>query len=200
MTPVIPDTVGDSPVVIVEPPRVQVCPDGVTCVTNPDMAVFIQLLKDARCRDEKPPEITADSVNIIVDREGRVYGSGTGPKPFTVRVKWCNYELTGASNMQLQVAQRVEPTWGFRLRLKATAGLLAIDAFKEDKLYEALDGGVLVEPFFVQWANVNGYVGFRSFGAGLGADLTTNMGVYAGYALTWGSWRSNVFTAISFAF
>ena len=84
--------------------------------------------------------------------------------------------------------------------MKSRARLLAADAFTVTKLYEALDGGILVEPFFVQWANVNVLVGFRSFGAGLGADITTNFGLYLGYALTWGTWRSNPYLGVSFAF
>jgi hypothetical protein len=164
------------------------------------METFIQLLKDHQCRAETEPKITADPVNIIVDRQGRVYGSGTGAQPYKLKLDWCNYELVAESEIHLGVAQRVEPTWGFRLRIKATAGLLAADAFTVSKLYEALDGGILVEPFFVQWANVNVLVGFRSFGAGLGADITTNFGLYLGYALTWGTWRSNPYLGVSFAF
>jgi hypothetical protein len=187
--------------VVVEEPLGPACPSGAyTCVENADLKTFILLLREQKCRAETSPTVTADSVVIIADRQGRVYGSGTGPKPYKLHIKWCNYQLDAASEIHLDVAQRVEPTWGFRLRIKATAGVLVADAFSADKLYEALDGGILVEPFFIQWANLNAFVGFRSFGAGVGADLTQNMGVYSGYALTWGSWRSNPYLGVSFAF
>lgn len=195
-----PDLTPSSPQVVVEASTTQVCPEGYTCVPDEDMKAVVQLLHDQKCRAETQPTITADPVIIVVDRQGRVFGSGTGDKPYHLKLVWCNYQLDAQTNIHLDVAQRVEPTWGFRLRVKATAGLLVFDAFKERKLYEALDGGVLVEPFFIQWANVNAYVGFRSVGLGLGADITTNFGAYAGYALTWGSWRSNPFIAAYFAF
>ena len=35
--------------------------------------------------------------------------------------------------------------------------------------------------------------------AGIGFDVTRNMGVYIGYAVTWGTWQSNPHAAISFA-
>jgi len=175
------------------------CPEGHTCVEDADMGLFTQLLKDHKCRAETAPTITADSVNIIVDRQGRVYGSGTGPKPYLIKMDWCNYEISAESTINLAVAQRVEPTWGFRLRIKATAGVLVVDAFNVDKLQEALDGGILVEPFFIQWANLNGFIGFRSFGLGLGFDVTLNATIYLGYAITWGTWRSNPFLSVGFA-
>jgi hypothetical protein len=196
----LPDLTPSSPQVVVEASTTQVCPEGFTCVVDEDMKAFMQLLRDQKCRDETPPTIKADPVIIVVDRKGRVFGSGTGDKPYTLHLDWCNYQLEAKTQVHLDVAQRVEPTWGFRLRVKATAGLLVFDAFKERKLYEAMDGGVLVEPFFIQWANVNAYVGFRSVGLGFGADITTNFGAYAGYALTWGTWRSNPFLAAYFAF
>jgi len=63
-----------------------------------------------------------------------------------------------------------------------------------------IDGGVLLEPFFIRWANVNAYVGVRSVGGGVGIDLTKNFGVYLGYAVTWWpTWNSNPYLGISFA-
>lgn len=202
MTPMQLENVPDGATVVVEETApAQECPEGFVCVEREDMKVFLQIAEDHGCRAKTEPEVTADQVVIVQDHEGRVYGSGTGEYPFKVRLKWCNYELEASSNVKLQVAQYVEPDWGFRFRLKATAGLLMLDAaFGEDKLYEALDGGLLIDPFFIQWANVNAYIGFRSFGAGLGADLTKNFGIYGGYALTWGSWRSNPFAGIYFSF
>lgn len=185
--------------VVVDPPA-HVCPVGVTCVDNGDMQVFIQLLQDQKCRTDTQPEVTADPVTIIVDRKGRVYGSGTGPKPYTLHLKWCNYEITAKSNLTLQVAQRVEPDWGFRLRLKATFGVLGVEAFKAHEVHEALDGGLMLEPFFYHWVNLSAYVGIRATGVGVGIDLTTNFGAFVGYAITWGSWRSNPFVSVYFAF
>jgi hypothetical protein len=186
----------EEPVAAPEPPP---CPDG-TCVEKKDLELFLQLAKDHKCRSEQDPKIKSDSVTIIVDRKGRVFGSGTGPKPYKLHIEWCNYEIDAKSNIELQVAQREEPTWGFRLRFKATFGLLVADIITEDEFHHALDGGVLFEPFFVHWGNFNVYAGVKSFGAGLGFDLTQNFGLYGGYALTWASWRSNPFASFYFAF
>jgi hypothetical protein len=177
------------------------CPIGYTCVENKDMEKFIQLARDHACRAENLPEIDADAINIIVDEDGRVFHSGTGEYPFTVRMDWCNYDIEAKSQVKVHVAQRVEKTWGFRLRVKATFGTLFPEAFRDgNDFYDTLDGGVLVEPFFIDWANFNAYVGFRSLGVGLGADLTTNFGIYGGYALTWGDWRHNPMVSVYFAF
>jgi len=186
------------PTVAAEEPVV--CPSGFTCVPQEDMHAFIQLLQEAQCRDQTQPQIEADSITIIVDREGRIYGSGTGERLFTLHLKWCNYELEAKSNITIQAATRVEPEWGFRLRPKATFGILGVEAFKASKLNEGLDGGLLLEPFFYHWANANAYVGVRSLGAGVGVDITTNMGASLIAALTWVNWRLNPLLSVYFAF
>lgn len=178
----------------------QDCPEGKICVDKSDMQTFLQLARDQKCRDENPPTVSSDGVTIVVDRMGRVYGSGTGPRPFKINVDWCNYKLEATTELQVSAAQRVEPDWGFRLRLKPTFGLLVTEAFRSGtKFHESLDGGVLVEPFYLYWANLNAYVGVRSFGLGLGFDVTKNMTVYGGYSMTWGSWRSSPYLGVGFS-
>jgi len=192
--------VPEETVVLAEAPHLELCPSGHTCVLDEDMKVFLQLLKDQQCRSKNLPEIKADPINIVVDRQGRIFNSGTGGHPHKIHMDWCNYEIDAEANVKLQVAKRVEPTWGFRLRPKATLGILARDALESDKLHNALDGGILLDPFFYQWVNLNVMVGVRSFGVGIGADATTNFGGYLGYAMTWGEWRSNPYVGIYFAF
>jgi hypothetical protein len=135
----------------------------------------------------------------VVDRDGRIYGSGSAPKPYTVKLKWCNYEVEAKGQVTLQAAQRVEPSYGFRFRPKAAIGHLPLVALDKKDGYAGLDAGVLVEPFFLSWSNLNAYIGFRAGGAGIGFDITKNMGLYLGYAVTWGSWQHNPHGAISFA-
>lgn len=178
----------------------QACPEGSTCVPPEDMKAFVELLKEQKCRNETPPKLELDPVIIIVDRDGRVYYSGGAPRPYKVHIDWCNYQIDAMGKLQVQVAQRVEPTWGFRFRLKAAFGYLPVEALAEKDAGRGIDGGVLLEPFFLQWANLNAYVGVRSVGAGLGFDLTKNFGVYAGYAIALGTWRSNPHAAIYFSF
>lgn len=171
-----------------------------TCVPQEDMRVFVKLLQNEKCRNVNLPKIEADSVKIIVDKKGRIYGSGTGAYPYTLHINWCNYQIEAKSEIKLEAAQYVEPIWGFRFRPKATLGILTADLFREKALYETLDGGLLLDFFYIRWANVNAYIGVRSFGAGVGADLTNNFGIYLGYALEWGSWLSNPYVSIYFSF
>jgi hypothetical protein len=170
-----------------------------TWVPNEDMKTLLQLVQDQKCRTETAPAIDLAPVVVIVDRQNRVYYTGNAPDPYRVHLDWCNYKIDASAKVQIQVAQRVESTWGFRFRPKATFGVLGTELFKAKRVADAFDGGLLLEPFFIQWVNFNAYIGVRSVGAGVGFDLTKNLGAYLGYALTWGDWRSNPFAAISFA-
>ncbi len=175
----------------------QTC-DGV-CVPRDDLRAFVQLAKEAKCRSETSPRLQTDPLAVVIDREGRIYGSGAAPYPYTVKLHWCNYDIEARGQVQILAAQLEEPAWGLRFRPKVAVGYLPATAFTEKDGYAGLDAGVLLEPFFLSWANVNVYVGARSVGVGLGADLTRNMGAYLGYATTWGSWQHNPHVALSFA-
>lgn len=176
------------------------CAAGSTCVPTEDMATIRQVLKDKHCEQTTKPEFKADPINIIIDKDGRIYGSGSDPKPWTLHMKWCSYEIDAAGQVQLLAAMRQEPDYGFRFRPKASMGLLVVEAFKRNPWTEAIDVGVLVEPFFYHSLNLNIAVGFRSFGAGVGVDLTRNMGFYLGYAAAFSGLRSNPYAGFYFAF
>jgi hypothetical protein len=75
-----------------------------------------------------------------------------------------------------------------------------LDLITGKEFQGTLDGGVLIEPFYIQWVNFNLYVGVRSTGIGVGVDITKNMGAYLGYSISWASWKSNPFLSIYFAF
>ncbi len=174
------------------------CSSPSKCVPKQDLDVFGALLREKHCLQTEKPAVELDTVTIIVDRQGRFYYSGNVPKPYKLRVNWCNYTIDAEANVKVQVAQRVEPTWGPRFRVKASAGVLGVLAFT-DSFREALDMGILLEPFYVRWANLNLFVGVRSYGAGVGFDITKNFGAYVGYAMTWGDWKSSPFAALSFS-
>lgn len=174
--------------------------NGGVCVDIADLDAFLQIAKAHQCRAETKPAVTADSLTIIVDRQGRVYGSGTGSKPFNVKLDWCNYQLSLESQIRLVVAKRVEPEWGFRLRLKAAFGALVSPAVKGEKLYKSLEAGLALEPFYVRIFNVNLIVAVHSVGLGLGVDLTDNFGVLLGGTAAYGSWDLSPLLAATFAF
>jgi hypothetical protein len=173
------------------------CPAGYTCVPKEDMEILLQLARDQKCRASTTPKVKSDGVTIVTDRMGRVYSSGSGPKQYQLHLNWCNYEIDAKSNITLSVAQRVEPTWGFRLRLKATFGISP--TAPGSKLQDALDGGVLVEPFYYHFANLNVYGGVKSIGLGLGFDLTNTVSIYVGYGWAYGSWKPAPMLGLGFA-
>jgi hypothetical protein len=188
-------------VLVAAPARAQTaCPPGVTCVPPEDMKVFLQLLKDQQCRNKTEPKLTLDPIVIITDHQGRVYTSGNDPKPYKLAIDWCNYQIDAKAVVKTQVAEYVAPEYGFRFRVKAALGYLPFQAIVHNNAAKAMDAGLLLEPFFLHWANLNVFVGFRSFGPGFGFDITRNFGAYLGYALTWGTWQSDVFGALDFAF
>ena len=178
------------------------CPEGHFCVPKAEMReVFIPLLKAQKCRTETEPTFELDSVVIITDRQGRVYFTGNeGPKPYKLKVNWCNYEIEAEAKIGVHVAQREEPSWGYRGRFKATFGILGTELLERD-FESSLDGGLLWEPFyFLEIINLNAYVGVRSFGAGVGVDITDNFGGYGALAITWASWRMNPMVSLFFSF
>lgn len=178
----------------------ETCPEGATCVAKEDMEAFLQLLRDQKCRNENPPKYELDSIVIVEDKDGRIYGSGAEPKPYTLRMKWCNYEVVAQGKVQLLVAKREPPVWGFRFRPKFSSGFLFTSAFTQKDALSAIDVGVLWEGFYYRSLNLNLATGFRSVGAGIGVDLTKNFGAYAGYALAYDGWLSNPYVGLSFAF
>ena len=175
------------------------CPPQDVCVERPDILLMAQLAREAQCRATTEPEVTAEPITILLDKQGRVFGSGTGDKPFTLRLDWCNYEIEMKSQIRLIAAQAVEPHWGFRLRPKASVGILTRELLDGETLLQYGDVGLMLEPFFYRWFNVNGYVSFRSVGAGLGFDITTNFGAAVLFNTRWGEWRVNPFVAVFFA-
>ena len=177
----------------------QICPAGSTCVPAEDMQVFVKLLQEKKCLQGTPPDLKLDPITVTEDKDGRVFVSGADPLPYTVRMKWCSYEAEAKGKLVITVAKMEPPTWGLRFRLKAAPSYLPVTAFEAKDGYAGIDFGLLSEPFFVQWANLNAYVGVRSVGAGFGFDLTKNMGLYVGYAVTWGTWQHNPHVALSFA-
>ena len=174
------------------------CPEGSTCVPPEDMRVFVKLLEEKNCLQSQTPKFEMDPLTVTQDKDGRVFLSGSAPIPYTLKLKWCDYEVEAKAKLNVVVARAEEETWGFRFRLKMAPGYLPMTALVEKDGYAGLDFGLLAEPFFWEWSNLNAYVGFRSVGAGVGVDLTDTVGLYAGYAVTWGSWQHNPHIALSF--
>lgn len=175
------------------------CAPGATCVPAEDKQVFVKLLQEKKCLQTTQPTVQFDPITLVEDKEGRIFVSGADPLPYKVKLSWCDYDLESSGKLRVVAAKSEEPTWGFRFRLKATPSYLPVSAFLAKDGYAGLDFGLLVEPFFLYSANLNAYLGVRSLGAGLGFDLSRNMGLYAGYAVTWTTWEHNPHLGMSFA-
>lgn len=187
-----------------------------TCVPKEDMDKIVEVLKERKCLQTTKPTFKLDPINIVVDKDGRVFYSGAEPNPYTVRMTWCNYEVEAQGKVNLVTALRVPSIWGFRFRPKAYLGILPVEAYNisvENAAKEVAkepttsvmfsdvwDAGVMVDFFHYDWFNVNVATGFRSFGGGVGADLTENFGLYIGYANTWATWHHNVNLSLWFSF
>lgn len=176
----------------------EACEDGV-CVEHKDLEQFVELAEQAKCREDTSPAFKLDPITVVVDEEGRVYGSGSDPQPYKLSMTWCNYQVEGEGQVAIVAAKRIPKEYGFRFRPKVAFGYLPVTAFQTEDASRGLDLGMLLEPVYYHWSNFNGYVGIRSAGAGVGLDLTRNLGLYLGWAITWGTWQQNPHVAVSFA-
>jgi len=170
------------------------------CVPKEDLDVFVGALREKKCLQEEKPKFQLDPIVIITDVEGRVYYSGSQPVPYSVTMKWCNYEVVGQGKLEVTVAKREPPVWGFRFRPKFAGSFLFVDAFKQSSAGEAVDVGILWDLAYYRSFNLNVATGFRSVGAGLGMDVTKNFGVYAGYAFSWWTLLHNPQAGLYFSF
>lgn len=177
------------------------CPQGSTCVPPEDMKVFVQLLKEKKCLQTEVPSFELDPITIVVDEKQRVFFSGADPNPYQLKMKWCSYEAVGMGKVKVVAAMKEPETWGLRFRPKAYLGYLPLEPLVyASEPVGGVDAGLLLDFFHVQLANVNLAVGFRSFGLGVGVDVTQNFGAYAGYGMSWNGWNHNLNVALWFAF
>jgi hypothetical protein len=183
------------------PALAQECADKDVCVVREDLKAFIEIAKEKACLQDNKPEFELDPVNIIVDRDGRIFYSGAAPHPYKLRMKWCNYVVEAEGKVNVLAAVQEPPSWGFRFRPKAYMGALLVEPFRGDKdLKKAIDAGLMLDMLYLYDFNLNVHVGFRAVGAGLGVDIFQNFGLYGGYALSWDGFRSNPEAALWFAF
>jgi hypothetical protein len=188
----------DAPTASCEPPA--------TCVPDPDMQMFVKLLKEKRCQLDEPPTFALDPINIVVDKQGRVFYSGAEPRPYTLKMSWCPYAVEAQGKVDIVAAMQEPEIWGFHFRPKAYIGAIPLEAaykLPEDeslRVTDLVDAGVMVDFLYYDWVNLNAAAGFRTFGGGVGIDLLENFGAYAGWAMTWMTWHQNVNVGLWFSF
>jgi len=176
-----------------------VCSEGSTCVSDADLKTFVYLLEEKHCLQTTQPTIQLDPVTVIVDKDGRLYYSGADPKPYTLKLSWCNYEVTATGKVALTVAKNELPVWGFRFRPKFAGSYLFVDGFSSTKAIDGVDVGVLWDFLYYKSVNLNVSTGFRSIGGGVGLDLFKSITLYGGYAFSWWTLKHNPSIGIGFA-
>lgn len=177
----------------------EVC-DG-TCVPDTDMKAIGEVLKERKCLQSEKPQFELDSIDIVVDRDGRVFYSGASPHPYKLKMRWCNYDVEAEGKVSVVAAVQEPPWYGFRFRPKAYAGVLLIESFRRGKTpKDAVDAGLMADLFYVSDFNLNVHAGFRSVGAGLGVDIFKSFGAYVGYALAWDGLHHNPEASLWFSF
>ena len=182
------------------PAFAQECPNG-TCVAREDLKAFVEIAKEKKCLQTEKPSFDLDSVNIVVDKQGRIFYSGAAPHPYRLRMNWCNYEIEAEGKVDVLAAVQEPPSAGFRFRPKAFLGVLLLEPFRDgNDAKDGIDAGLMVDPFYFHEFNLNFHVGFRSVGAGIGFDVFRSFGLFGGYALSWDGFHHNPEAALWFAF
>lgn len=172
-----------------------------TCVAPDDMKKIVTVLQEAQCLKKEQPTYKLDPVNIVVDRDGRIFFSGADPQPYRLHMHWCNYDVDAEGKVNVLAAVQEPPSYGFRFRPKAYVGYLLAEPFREGRTAkDGVDAGLMVDPFYVKDFNLNVHVGFRAVGVGLGVDIFRSFGGYAGYAISWDGFHHNPEAALWFSF
>jgi hypothetical protein len=155
------------------------CPEGFVCLRKEVYAKVKAALAKLAKLEQTEPKIELDPVYIVTDRQGRVFSSGDDPEPASGEMTWGDFQVEFKWVPKLTVSQIVEDEWGFRPRVKAQLWFNFTD-FQLDEFERFIDVGVSFEPLYVYWANLQIFVGIKSFGAAIGFDATKNFGFVGG--------------------
>jgi len=179
-------------------PDPQVCAG--TCVSDPDMIKIVEVLRERKCLYEQEPVFDLDPLTVVLDQQGRVYYSGAEPKPYTIHMRWCNFDVKAEGRVRMVAAVQEPPAYDFRFRPKAYVGYMLAEPFRAGREAEqGIDSGLMLDLFYVHDFNFNAHVGFRAVGAGLGVDILKSFGGYVGYSYSWDG-QSSPETSLWFAF
>lgn len=179
-------------------------PEGGKCLNYIQFESVKKALKELDDIKKSPAIVTtSDQIAIIRDWDGRVYINGGESNPLRFNLKLGEtIDRDMAVILPTQIYYRPKPPDPmFRLRIRAQFGLLAFnitDSLKDDKT-KFMDAGVGWDFFHYKDLNVSAYTGLRSFGAGVGLDLTKNFGPYVGYSMVYDGLKSNAFLGVYFS-
>lgn len=183
-------------------PTVPACPEPYSlCLTQPDSDTVVSSLKELKSiKESKAVLKLKDSIVIVRDWQDRVYINGGSAKPIDATLTLGD---TVSRDMQIQLPIQVyyrpkPPDPMFRLRVRAQMGLILPVIWKDAK--GGWDAGLSWDFMHYDVFNLAAYTGVRSAGGGIGMDLTRNFGPYAGYALVYDGFTSDVMVGAYFSF
>lgn len=182
---------------------------GGVCLTKTQKEEIVKAIKELKSIHESEAEIKfEESIVIIRDWEDRIYINGGDKKPVKLSLKIGNHvDRKMEAVLPITVYYRDKPPdpW-FRLRIRAQAGILIPQLVNSISDTESLDSpwdaGIGWDFFHIPNLNLNAafHTGVRSVGAGVGLDLTSNFGVYAGYSFVYEDLKNSFQLAAYFSF
>lgn len=190
------------PAVAQKPPPAPPCPEPYAlCLTQPDSDTVVESLKELKSiKESKATFKLKEDIVIVRDWQDRVYVNGGSAKPIDATL---TLGPTISRDMQVQLPIQVyyrpkPPDPMFRLRVRAQMGLILPVIWKNAK--GGWDAGISFDFMHYSVFNLAAYTGVRSAGGGVGMDLTKNFGPYAGYALVYDGFTSDVMAGCYFSF
>lgn len=180
-------------------------PPGGKCLTKEQLDGVKKALEELDKIHKSPAVVTTeDKIVIVSDWDGRVYVNGGTTVPLRLKVRIGDtIDRDMLMTLPAVVNYRPKPPDPmFRLRIRAQAGVfvpeLVMTATGNKQNF--LEAGMGWDFFHLGPVNAAAFTGVRSFGGGLGVDLTRNFGPYVGYSLVYDGWRSSVQTGVYFSF
>lgn len=172
------------------------CPEGYICIDESEKDRYRRILENQKCLNDSIEDIrnkgysddfdlSFDPYPIVVTYDGQVFTKGH----MTGTLEWCSYELDlkMASNTRVEMSRYApdEKRWGWRLRVRLGALFDPVGLGQGRNFQASLEPALALEPFFYKKAHLSTHFGLRTFGLGLGFDLTRNMDVYGAVATRW---------------
>lgn len=167
-------------------------PDGGKCLDKEQLEAVKKAVRELDSIHSAAAEVTIqDPVVIVHDWDGRVYVNGGPSRPIRAKLTvgpTVERDLTVTVPVQVYYRDK-PPDPMFRLRIRAQAHVLPIEAFRPG-VSRFWDAGVGWDFFHLGPVNAALFTGVYSAGGGLGLDVTRNFGFYAGYSLVYDGLRS----------
>lgn len=165
------------------------CPEGYKCLPDEEADKVAQIVENHNCmvRTARNGDIVVSGkpYRITITKDGQVFTD----ELMAFSLDWCAWDLDLYAKPKVAITRHEEneSDWGFRLRVRLGVMWLPTYALKDDTdvFRESLDSVLLLEPFHYKSLHLVSHLGLKSFGLGVGLDLTRNLNVVTGVGLDW---------------